>query len=278
MLTPLAIGALLLIVIPVLMTMVLAFLHYNGLEPPTAAGFDNFGRVWRDPIFRKALINSLLFVAIGVPVRLCIATGAALALGRPRRGDGAVRALVFLPTVVPDIAYALLWTWVVNPITGPFAPWLGASLLSTAWGARFTILLVASFQIGEAFLVAHIARREIPGAFYEQAAIEGASRWFTMRHITLPVMAPVLILLAARDAVLAFQASFVPALVITDGGPLYATTFLPLQVYRTGFSYLRFGSAAVMTLVALVAAAAMVAIMALTLRLAMRRRGGHLLG
>lgn len=276
MLGPLAIGGVLVVVVPVLMTIVLAFLRYNGLEPPEPAGLGNFGRVARDPIFRETLFNTLLFVVVAVPLRLLLAIGAALALSRRGWGSGTARALVYLPTVVPDVAYALLWSWLVNPITGPFAPWLGASLVGTPWGARTTILVVSLFQVGEAFLVAMIARRSIPESYYDEAAVEGASRWYAFRHVTLPVMAPVLALLAARDVVVSFQASFVPALVITDGGPLYATTFLPVQVYRTGFEFLRFGPAAVMTLVALVAAAAMLTLMAVVVRGVMRRRGGIL--
>lgn len=278
MLGPLAVGGLLLVVVPIIMTFVLSFLRYNGLEPPQAAGLDNVQRVAGDPIFRKTLLNTLLFVAIAVPIRLAIATGAALAMSRPGRATNVARGLVYVPTVVPDVAFALLWSWVINPITGPFAPWLGASLVATPWGARATILLVSSFQIGEAFLVALIARRAIPSSLYEEAAVEGASRWFTFRHLTLPMLLPVLVLLAARDVVVALQASFVPALVITDGGPLYATTFLPVQIYRTGFEFLRFGPAAVMTVVAFVVAGLMVAVMGVALRAALKRRGGHLLG
>lgn len=276
LLGPFAIGALLVVVVPVLMTVVLAFLHYNGLESPEPAGLANVRDVLGDAVFRTSLWNTLLFVVIAVPLRLALATFAALALARRRRGNAAARTLVYLPTVVPDIAFALLWSWVVNPITGPFAPWLGASLLSTPWGARATILLVSLFQIGELFLVALIARRAIPPSLEEEAAVEGAGPGFVFRHVTLPLMAPALALLAARDVVVAFQASFVPSIVITDGGPLYATTFLPTQVYRTGFEYLRFGRAAVMTLIALIAAAAMLAVMATTIRVVSARRGRFL--
>lgn len=277
MLSPLMMGGLLLVIVPLLMTTVLAFLRYDGLTSPEGVGFENFSTVFGNKIFQTTLFNSLLFVVIAVPVRLIVASVAALTLANRSRGNGAARALVYLPTVVPDIAYALLWSWVVNPITGPFAPWLGASLLSTSWGARSTILFVTTFQIGEAFLVAYIARRQIPASFYEEAAVEGASSWFTLRHVTLPVMAPVLALLAARDVVVSLQASFVPAMVITDSGPLYATTFLPMHAYRTGFEFLRFGPAAVMTLVALAISVAMLLAMGLTLRAVSRRRGTHLI-
>lgn len=273
MLSPMLVGGLVVVVIPVIVTIVMSFLRYNALTPAEGVGFANFERVFSDAIFRRTLINSLLFVVAAVPIRLLIATVAALALWRRGGGRGTARALVYLPTVVPDVAYALLWSWVLNPITGPFAPWFGASLLATNWGARFTILLVTSFQIGEAFLVALIVRRQIPDSYYDEAAVEGASKWFTLRHVTLPLMAPALALLAARDVVLSLQASFVPALVITDGGPLYATTFLPTHAYRTGFEFLRFGPAAVITLVALLVSVSMLAAMGLTLRAVSRRRG-----
>ena len=82
--------------------------------------------------------------------------------------------------------------------------------------------------------------------------MEGAGPWATLRRVTLPVMGPTLLLLVLRDTIYSFQTSFVPALVITDGGPPeYATTFLPLFVYRNGFEYLRFGYAAAATVVML---------------------------
>jgi multiple sugar transport system permease protein len=87
---------------------------------------------------------------------------------------------------------------------------------------------------------------------FELAAVEDATWWDVVRRITLPLMAPVLLLLFLRDWILSFQLNFVPALIVTDGGPPpYATTYLPLFVYRTGFEYLRYGYAAAATLVML---------------------------
>ncbi len=89
-------------------------------------------------------------------------------------------------------------------------------------------------------------RREV----YELAAIEDATGWDVFRRVTLPLIAPVLGLLVLRDIIQSFQFSFVPALVVTDGGPPpYATTYLPLFVYRNAFEYLRYGYAAAATIV-----------------------------
>jgi multiple sugar transport system permease protein len=105
------------------------------------------------------------------------------------------------------------------------------------------------FQIGEGFVVAMATRQSIPGELYELAAIEGSAPWNSFRRITLPLMAPTLLLLLFRDTIFSFQANFVPALIVTGGGPPpYATTYLPLFIYRNAFEYLRYGYAAAATL------------------------------
>lgn len=275
MLSPLGVGGMLLIVVPLIGTLVLAFMIFNGIQSPSAAGFDNFRAIFADPIFRTALFNTLLFVVIAVPVRVMVATALALLLAPDRRGAGLVRALAYLPTVIPEVAYGLLWLWAVNPINGPFAGFVGTSLTTTAWGARGLVVVLVAFQIGELFLVMLVTRRDIPAAFHEQAAIDGASSWFTARRVTLPIMRPVLGLLAARDVVLAFQISFVPAFILTEGGPFYATTTLPLHAYRTGFEYLRFGAASAVIVVSLVATLAMLAAQIVILRGVGRRYSGR---
>ena len=104
------------------------------------------------------------------------------------------------------------------------------------------------FTIGEGFVILLAARQALPRELYELAAIEDATWWDVFRRVTLPLMAPVLLLLFLRDTILSFQGNFVPALVVTDGGPPpYSTTYLPLFVYREGFEYLRYGYAAAAT-------------------------------
>ena len=118
------------------------------------------------------------------------------------------------------------------------------------------------FTIGEMFVILLAARRALPREVYELAAHRGRHRAGTcFRRVTLPLMAPVLALLLLRDTILSFQFSFVPALVVTDGGPPpYATTYLSLFVYRNAFEYLRYGYAAAATLVMLVLTVAAVVV------------------
>lgn len=263
-----------LVVGPALATLGLAFTDYDALSAPRWNGLANFRRLAADPLFRTALFNSVVFVAIAVPLRVAGSLGAALLYARRARGVGSARALTYLPTVVPDVSYALLWLWLFNPIYGPLGFALGAAgidtpVLLSAWGARLAVVALSLFQIGEGFLVALAARHEVPPELYELARLDGAGPVRTFRRITLPMLAPALVLLAARDVAFSFQASFVPALVLTDGGPLYATTYLPLYTYRTAFGFFRFGYASAMTVTMVLVTAAMVGVMALVVR---RRR------
>lgn len=241
-------GVLVLVALPAFAALALAFTDYSGVEGPRFNGIDNVTRLIRDEAFWRALGNSLVYVAVSVPVRVGLAVGCALLLARRTRGVRIARAAVYLPTVIPDVAYALLWLWLLNPLYGPLALLGAGDALVEPWGARFALPLMAAFQIGEAFVVALAARRMVPAALYEAAELERASPWYVTRRVTLPLMAPVIGVLLLRDVVVALHTNFLPALILTDGGPRYATTYLSLYVYRTAFRYFRLGYASTIAL------------------------------
>lgn len=250
---PYAVGLLALLIVPALVTAGLAFTDYDLIGAPRYAGLDNFGDLLDDPAFADALGATVAFVVLAVPLR--IGGALALALFLHRRFAGA-RAAVFLPTVVPDVAVALLWLFLANPIYGPIAIAFDAvglpvpELLTSGPGALALVVLISAFALGEGFIVALAVRRELPEELYESARAEGASARFTLRRVTLPLLAPTLSLLACRDVAVSLQFAFVPALLVTGGGPDRATTFLPLLAYRNAFENGRYGYAAAMTLVA----------------------------
>lgn len=277
LLAPFLAGALLLVAVPALATFALAFTDWNLLEPARFSGTENFRELLEDPILHRALLNSLLFLAIAVPLRLAAATGAALLLHRRARGRAAERAGVYLPTVVPDIAFALLFLFLLNPIYGPVnAAVTAAGLPAVPWltsdaGAMAAIVLVCAFTVGEGFVVALAARQELPRDLDDIARVEGASPRFALRRLTLPLMRPTLLLLAGRDLAYALQLTFVPALLITGTGPDRATLFLPGYVFETAFEDLRYGYAAAVTLLLYVITLLVLAAQARMLR---RRRFG----
>jgi multiple sugar transport system permease protein len=248
---PYVAGLTLLVGIPVAGAVALAFTNFSGVQDPEWIGLGNFERLLDQPLFWKSLGNTAAFVAIAVPLRIVAAVALALLLHRRTAGAGVARGIAYLPTVVPDVAYALLWLWLLNPLYGPIAAAASSAgltapgWLTEPWPARIGIAVMGAFQVGEAFVVALAARRTVPEPLYEAARVE---------------VAPVLGLLALRDVVLALQVNFVPAFLVTEGGPGYATTFLPLYVYEAGFRYFRFGYAAAVGVVMFAFTAAILAV------------------
>jgi multiple sugar transport system permease protein len=256
MLAPYLLGLTVLIALPAVITFGLALFEYDLITSPEWAGLSNFRELWDDDIFRRSIRNSLMFIAAAVPLRLLGALLLALLLHPKIRGVSAYRTAAYLPTVVPDVAFALLMLWIFNPLYGPLNIALDAvgaptpQWLTDPNDARWAVVLMSLFQIGEGFIVALAVRQSLPGDLYELAEIEGARPWYVFARITLPLMAPALLLLLFRDTIFSFQANFVPALLIFDGGPPpYATTYLPLFVYTNAFEYLRYGYAAAAALV-----------------------------
>ncbi|GAB4111110.1 MAG: sugar ABC transporter permease [Roseiflexaceae bacterium] len=264
LLLPYLVGALLLIGVPLAATLGLSLTSYDGLSEPTWRGLANYQDVLRDPLFLVAAQNSLLFVLITIPARLLLTLTLALLLLPRRRGVPLYRAAIYLPTIVPGVANAMIWLWIFNPFYGPLNLVLAAIGLPTpAWLANPTtalpaLALMAIFQIGEGFVVLLAGLQEIPRSYHDAAALDGAGRWARFRHITLPLVAPWLLLITIRDIIANAQTTFAPALIMTGGGPYYATLFVPLLLYQTAFDRLRFGMGAAMTALLIIGVALLI--------------------
>jgi multiple sugar transport system permease protein len=289
MLAPYVLGLVALVAVPAAVTFGLALSDYDLVRSPSFVGLENFRELADDDVFGIALVNSLTFAAAAVPLRLLGALGLALLLHRRFRGVGAARSAAVLPTIVPEVAYGLLWLWLLNPLYGPVNALLttggegGLTVfdrLPPQWltdpnHARAGMVLLSLFTIGEGFVVLLIARQAVPTDLYELAALEDATWWDVFRRVTLPLMAPILALLFLRDTILSLTFSFVPALVVTEGGPPnYGTTYLSLFVYREGFEYLRYGYAAAATAVMFLLTAGVVLVQVVLLRRWRRRAFG----
>ncbi len=275
MLLPYLVGTLLLVGLPALMSGVLAFTTYDALTPPVYVGFANFRLLAADPIVGQALSNSLFFILLAVPLRVAGALGLALLLFRPRRGASGYRAAVYVPTVIPEVAFALIWLWIFNPVFGPVNVALEALGLPTpGWladadTARYPFVVMAAFAIGEGFVVLLAALRGLSQEVFDASAVDGAGRWSIFRYLTLPLLLPWLALLTARDVVLSFQWTFTPSYVMTGGDPYYATMFLPLVTYEEAFDRFRFGAGSALMLVTFVLSVAIIG----AIYLLFRRRG-----
>lgn len=264
LLAPFLLGVGLLVILPAALTLGVSFTSYDGLAPPRWSGLENFRALGEDGLFRTALANSALFVALTVPLRTLITLGLALLLARPRRGVGLYRAAVYLPTLVPGVAYALIWLWILNPLYGPLNRLLFAfGLPAPAWlvdprTALAAVAFAALFQLGEGFVVLLAGLQEIPDEYYEAAALDGAGYLVRLRFLVLPLLTPWILLIVIRDLIVSVQSSFTPVLLMTGGGPYHATLLLPLLIYQTVFDRFRFGEGAAMTALVCVGVALLV--------------------
>lgn len=264
LLLPFAVGTVLLVILPAAITFAESLFDDDLIGPARFVGLGNFAGLLRDGVFAEVLRTSLLFLALTVPLRVLGALGLALLLHRPRRGAGWQRGAILLPSFVPDAAIAVTFGFLLNPVQGPMNGLLGLlGLPQPEWFAEpgaslAAIVIISVFSLGEGFLVSLAARQQLPGELFELARLEGASALHTFRRVTLPLLAPVLGLLAARDVAVALQSSFVPTYLLTDGRPDRATLLLPLHIYDVGFEQLRYGYAAAITVAMVVLTALIV--------------------
>ena len=252
MLTPFLAGALLLIGLPALMTFRLAFTRYDAMMPPVWNGWANFAEIAQREIFWIAAGNTLAFAGATALLQVLGSLGLALLLHPLRCGVQFYRSSVYLISVLPDVAYALIWLWLFNPLYGPINLVLGQfGLPQPAWlvdpaTALPSLVIMAALRVGEGMLLLIAARQALPPGYFHAAMLDGAGRWAVFRHILWPLLMPWLLLLFVRDIVVAAHSTFTAVYMMTGGGPGYATMLLPYLIYEEAFSHLRIGQAAAM--------------------------------
>ncbi len=249
LLLPYAIGLLLLVVIPSVLSFALAFFRYDALAAPQWAGNLNFILAYTDELFQLSVQNSLALIILPVPFRVLGAFMVARLYQRGGRFVGWFRGTIYLPMVIPTAAFALAWLWILNPLYGPVNLTLNAiGIDAPGWftdpgWAKPALVLMSLWQIGEGFIVTLAALQDLPVELEDAARVDGAGTWHIFWNILLPLVAPILLLLAFRDAIITFQSSFTAVILTTGGGPYYSTYTLPMFIYEQGFDLLAFGTA-----------------------------------
>jgi len=259
MLAPFLIGLVVLVALPAAASLFVAFLNYSPLRPTTFewVGLKQFELLKDDPLFWTALWNSLIYTAISVPLRMAGALGLALFLEKRRKGIGVFRSAAYVPTIIPEVAYALMWLWIFNPLYGPLSQILKSfggkeqALLLDPLGAKAALITMGAWQIGEGIVILLAALRDIPADLYDVSLVDGASFWRRLRTLVMPLIAPTFLLLTFRTTIVTLQDNFAPALLVTGdagapGGPYYATYFLPVKIYQDAFQDFQFSYGAAM--------------------------------
>jgi multiple sugar transport system permease protein len=241
-------GALLFLLIPVALAAYFSLTDYSLLEPPAPVGLANYAEISRDPLFYTALRNTLVYTLFSVSLGTIVSVALAVLLEQPLRARGLVRALVFLPTLIPVVSASIGWMWLYSGqfgrfntalaaigITGP--DWLG----NKAW-AMPSLIFMSVWFIGSAVVINTAALRDVPPTLYEAAAIDGMTPAARFRHITLPMISPAVLFNAIMATIWSLQVFAIP-LIMTKGGPDNATLVYSMYVFKNAFEYGRMGYA-----------------------------------
>lgn len=245
--------------IPMLYSLYLSFTKFDGLGKPVWYGVNNYVNMFGDGVFWKSLGVTFKYVLILVPLRLATALGVAMVLASNHRGIGAYRTVYYIPSLLSgSVAIAIIWSklfgtdgainGIITALTGKaFAfNWVGEP--STA---LYSLILLGCWHFGSSMLIFVSGIKQIPGSYYEAALLDGATPWQRFRHITLPMLTPVIFFNLIMGFINAFKA-FSESLIITDGGPMNTTMLFALYIYKQGFSYFKMGYAAAMSWVLLI--------------------------
>jgi len=255
MVAPALLHASLWIGLPVVVSVALAFTKYDVLTAPEFVGLANFRDMLDDAVFRKSVVNTLLYTFFTVPFGMALGLLVALALHTGLKARGIFRTAVFLPQVTATVAIALVWLWIYNPGNGllnTLLSFLGidgpAWLSSTGW-AMPSVILVGIWQgIGMKMLIYLAALQSLPKELYEAASVDGASKARQFFSITLPLLKPATFFVLITSMISAFQ-SFDQIYILTDGGPANSTTMMTYEIYKSAFREFRVGYASAQSLV-----------------------------
>ena len=246
---PFILGFLLWFLIPALTSIWLVFQDWNMIRPPEFVGLDNFKKIASDKLFWQALKVTTRYTVISVPLSMVLAFLLALLMNTKVRGITFFRTIYYLPSIVPAVANAVLWAWILNSDFGllnvflhfiglPKIRWLQEPELALP-----ALILMSLWGLGGGMVIYLAGLQGIPEVFYEAAEIDGAGRWHKLRHVTIPLMSPVIFFNLVMSIIGTFQV-FTAGYLITDGGPQNATLFYVLYLYRNAFQYLEMGYAA----------------------------------
>ena len=239
--------------VPFVISIYLSFTRYNVVSPPQWVGLVNYKTLlMHDPLFWKSMGITLKYALISVPLGILTGVGLALLLNLEIRGIAIYRTIFYLPSIVPVVATSVVFVWILNPqiglvngilrsfgVIGP--NWLG----SEQW-AFSSLVVMGLWGIGGSMIIYLAGLKDIPYALYEAAMIDGANVYHRMRHITLPMLTPVIFFNLIMGVISAFQYFTQAFVIMGGGGPNDSTLFYALHLFGRAWRYMDMGYASAM--------------------------------
>lgn len=233
---------------PIFSSLWYSFTNLRVTNSPRFVGLANYVQMFlHDPLFPKAMSNTLIYTMVAVPAKVGFALVIALLLTIRTRFIGLYRTVYYLPSILGgSVVISILWRFLfmteglMNTIFGALgaAPvrWFDPNL------ALFTISLLPVWQFGSSMVIFLAGLKNIPQELYEAGRIDGAGRIALFRHVTIPLLSPIIFFNLVMQMINALQ-EFTSPFIITGGGPLHATYLLGMKIWEEGFSFSRMGYA-----------------------------------
>jgi multiple sugar transport system permease protein len=269
--------------LPVIAALAISFTDFDiyALADPANlrfVGLRNYARLLEAPAFWQALGNTLYFVVVGVPLSIGASLGTALLLHSPlARLKAFFRTALFMPVVTTLVAVAVIWRYLLNTRYGFLNYALGGLGLQPIdwlgdphWAMPAIILFAVWKSFGYNMVILLAGLQAIPRELYEAARMDGASALRLLRHVTLPMLTPILLVVSILTIAGYFQL-FAEPYVMTQGGPLQSTVSVLYYMYEEGFKWWNLGSASAVAFILFVF---IFAVTALELRLAPKGAAG----
>ncbi|NPV09446.1 MAG: sugar ABC transporter permease [Anaerolineae bacterium] len=248
MITPWLLGLVLFTAGPMVASAILAFMKWDIMSPAVWTGLGNFRIALNDELLAKSLGNTAFYTFIGVPINLVNALWLAILLNTDIHGKALYRTWYYLPSVVPSVANAIVWIWILHPqfgVMNAFLSLLGIQGPNWLWDSRMakpSLMLMNLWGIGSSCIIFLAGLQNVPQTLYEAASIDGAGTIRRFQHVTVPMLTPVIFFNLIMGFIGSFQV-FTSAYIMTEGGPRNATLFYVLYLYRNVWEYFKIGYA-----------------------------------
>lgn len=247
--SPWLIGFLLFTLGPMLLSLYVSFTDWDLLTSPVWNEFENYRQMLDDTRFLQAMKVTVLYTLVYVPLDMIGGLALALLVRARLRGISIFRTIYYLPTVFSGVAFVVVWMWMLNPRGGLINLLLAQfGIVGPRWLldpdlALWSLIMMSFWGWGRSMVIFLAGLQTIPGELYEAAAIDGAGSFRQFTFITLPLLTPTIFFNLVLSVIFTFQ-TFTSAFVATDGGPLDATLFLVLYIYKQAFQFFNMGYAA----------------------------------
>jgi multiple sugar transport system permease protein len=237
---------------PFLSSVYLSLTRYNIVSPPAWVGLGNYRALLHDAVFWHSLGLTFRYAVVAVPLGIVAGVGLALLLNGTFRGVSVFRAVFFVPSIVPMVATTVVFIWLLNPQLGLVNRLLGGlGIVGPAWlkdptWTFWSLVLMSLWSVGGSMVVYLAGLKDIPVHLYEAALLDGASTLQRLRHVTLPMLTPVIFFNLVMGVISAFQYFTQPFMLLSQKAPEQSTRFFAVYLFERAWRYLDMGYASAM--------------------------------